>query len=279
MRRRWVRGAGAALSGAVAVWATVAYLLAPSLWRHYERQHKLEGWSMATTNAQGAPGDPINLGVEGARADIDCAMRAAGWRAADPVRLATSVDIVASVLARRAYPTAPVSPLYFEGRSQDLAYEKAAAKSPSRRHHVRFWRALAAGDDGLPLWLGAATYDRSVGFSHRTGQITHHIGPDVDAERDLIAADLAAGGHVAATYRISGVGPTLTGRNGGGDRYYTDGEIVVSRLRPGCVAQATPPENLAPPVATRWKDWAFPWIAAGWRKLDEGDAWNTNSPM
>jgi hypothetical protein len=283
VRRGHLHRALVAIAAVVAVWAAIAYLVAPSLWRHYERQHKLEGWSMVTTTAQGAPGDPINLGVEGAQADIDCAMRAAGWRPADPVRLGTSVDIVASVLARRAYPTAPVSPLYFEGRSQDLAYEKAAARSPSRRHHVRFWGALAAGDDGLPLWLGAATYDRSVGFSHRTGQITHHIGADVDEERDLVAADLAEGGHVAATYSISGVGPTLTGRNGGGDRYYTDGEIVVSQLRPGCVAKASPPEKLTPPLATRWKDWAFPWIAAGWRQLDEVIAEicneNTNSPL
>ncbi len=283
MNRGHVRLAVVAMAAVVAVWAAVAYWLAPSLWRHYERQHKLEGWSMVTTNAQGAPGDPINIGIEGAQADIDCAMRAAGWRAADPVRLATSVDIVASVLARRAYPTAPISRLYFEGRSQDLAFEKEAARSPSRRHHVRFWSALAAGDDGLPLWLGAATYDRSVGFSHRTGQITHHIGPDVDAERDLIAADLAEGGHVAATYRISGIGLTLTGRNGGGDPYYTDGEIVVAVLRPGCVAKASPPENLPAPATSRWKDWAFSRIAAGWRKLDEarGNAGsrNTNSPM
>jgi len=280
VKRGWLRAAGVGLTGAVALWATVAYLVTPSVWRHYERQHKLEGRSMLTTTAQGAPGDPINLGIEGARSDMDCAMRAAGWRVADPVRLGTSVDIVASVLARRAYPTAPVSPLYFDGRSQDVAYEKAAARSPSRRHHVRFWKALAAGDDGLPLWLGAATYDRSVGFSHRTGEITHHIGPDIDAERALVAADLAQGGHVAATYRISGVGPTLTGRNGGGDRYDTDGEIVVSILRPGCVAEASAPEILAAPAATRWKDRAFPWIAAAWRKLDgaAGEIWNVNSP-
>jgi hypothetical protein len=275
------RHALVALAALVVVWAAGAYLVAPSLWRHYERQHKLAGQAMVTTTAQGAPGDPLNVGIEGDRADLSCAMRAAGWRPADPVRLGTSVGIVASVLAHRAYPTAPVSPLYYEGRSQDLAYEKAAAKSPSRRHHVRFWRVLAAGDDGLPVWLGAATFDRSVGFSHRTGQITHHIAADVDDERDELAADLARGGHVAATYLVSGVYPTLSGRNGGGDRYYTDGEIVISQLRAGCIADASPPQNLAPPVAARWKDWAFAWIAAGWRRVSGATRWTriANSPM
>ena len=31
---------------------------------------------------------------------------------------------------------------------------------------------------------GGATFDERVGLSHTTGQITHHIAPDVDTERD-----------------------------------------------------------------------------------------------
>ena len=93
---------------------------------------------------------------------------------------------------------------------------------------------LASGDAGAPVWLGSATFDRSVGVSHYTGQVTHHIAPDIDAERDLLADDLAAAGMVEASYRVSGVGPTVFARNGGGDPYFTDGEIAVSRLSPGC---------------------------------------------
>jgi LssY C-terminus len=259
------RRAGLWIGLAVLLWAGVAYGLAPLLWRHYEHQQKLDGRPMITRTADGAPGDPINVGLEGAAEDVDCALRAAGWRAADPVKLRTSVHIIASVLARREYLTAPVSALFYDGRKQDLAYEKAAAASPSRRHHVRFWRALDQGDDGAPVWLGAATYDRSVGFSHRTGQITHHIAADVDAERDELTDDLAHGGHVEATYRVSGIGPTLMGRNGGGDRYFTDGEVVVSRLRQGCVAESAAPEALPAPVTTQWKDWVFVWLKReGW---------------
>ena len=110
--------------------------------------------------------------------------------------------------------------------------------SPSTRHHVRFWRALDKGDEGEPVWLGAATFDRSVGVSHYTGQITHHIAPDIDAERDLLERRPRRAGHVAATYQVSGVGPTLLARNGGGDRYFTDGEIRISRLRPDCASEA-----------------------------------------
>jgi hypothetical protein len=61
--------------------------------------------------------------------------------------------------------------------------------------------------------------------------ITHHIAPDLDAERDKLMADLVRAGWVDARYKVKGIGPTQDGRNGGGDRYFTDGEIDVATLR------------------------------------------------
>ena len=67
-----------------------------------------------------------------------------------------------------------------------LAFEKPDGRSADKRHHVRLWLVLEKGTDGRPLWLGSVTFDRGgVGLSHDTGQVTHHIGPDIDAERDL----------------------------------------------------------------------------------------------
>ena len=222
---------------------------------------------MTTTTSLGIAGDALNVGLEGSRDDVLCAMRAAGWRPADPVTFRSSVRIADSVLLRRAYPTAPVSPLFYDGRRQDLAFEKPSGVSPSTRHHVRFWKALDAGDDGAPLWLGAATFDRSVGVSHYTGQVTHHVAPDIDAERDLLTADLAAAGMVEAAYQVSGVGPTVFARNGGGDPYFTDGEIAVSRLSPDCRLQPVAPPTQAGPPAIEAKNRFFGWAKALWRAL------------
>ncbi len=72
-----------------------------------------------------------------------------------------------------------------------------------------------------------------VGLSRYTGAVTHHIAPDVDAERTLITADLQAAGMVEARYQVTGTGPTLLGRNGEGDPYRTDGEVWVLRLVEG----------------------------------------------
>ena len=269
-RRRPLRAARpvfVALAAFFALYLGFAYALAPALWRHYERQPALAEATMTTTTALGLAGDALNVGLEGGQDEILCAMRAAGWRPADPVTLRSSVRIASSVLLRRAYMTAPVSDLFYDGRRQDLAFEKAAGISPKERHHVRFWLVLARGDSGQPLWLGSATFDRSVGVSHYTGQVTHHIAPDIDAERDLLAHVLVAAGMVAASYSVTGVGATVFARNGGGDPYFTDGEIAVSRLSPGCQTVSAAPPTAVPPPAVAAKNTAFGWLKALWRLL------------
>lgn len=124
-----------------------------------------------------------------------------------------------------------MSRLLFEGRAQDLAFEKPVGDSADRRHHVRFWQTDTVGDDGRPLWLGSASFDRGVGLSHDTGAITHHIGPDIDAERDFLIGDLRAAGELISTSELAGIGATKTGRNGGGDPYFTDGKAIIGVLK------------------------------------------------
>ena len=49
--------------------------------------------------------------------------------------------------------------------------------------------------------MGAVTFDERVGLSHTTGEITHHISPDVDGERDRLFQGLEATGQLAAVDR------------------------------------------------------------------------------
>ncbi|WP_406696041.1 LssY C-terminal domain-containing protein [Singulisphaera sp. Ch08] len=228
-RRYLIRGLKI-LAFVVIFWLLSAYVLLPALWRHYEHQPGLENAPKTTLTSQGIPGDPLNVGLIGAEKELLHAMLGSGWDPADPVTLRTSLRIAGSVLRDRPYPDAPVSNLFLFGRKQDLAFEQPVGNSASHRHHVRFWKTKEVGRDGAPLWLGSATYDRSVGLSHLTGQITHHIGPDIDAERGGLMADLRKAGWLTELFQVTGVGATLLGRNGGGDRYYTDGELTVGVL-------------------------------------------------
>jgi hypothetical protein len=246
----------------VGAYALLAYLALPALWTHYEHQKGLASLPMVTRTAQGIPGDPINVGLVGDDKDVLCAMQAAGWFPADPVTLRSSIEIAGSVLLDRPYRDAPVSPLFYLGRREDLAFEKPDGNSADHRHHVRFWKVLARGEEQRPVWLGAVTYDRSVGISRYTGAITHHIGADIDAERKLLASDLENAGLVEAKYQVTGVGPTMDGRNGGGDLYYTDGEVWILRLVEACRKSTTPVNILPSPLATQIKD-------AIWRQVAE----------
>jgi len=243
----------------LALYLGFAYAVTPEFWTHHEHQPGLAHRPMVTATAQGIPGDPINVGLAGAQNEIIEAMDRAGWHPADAITLLTSFDIGKSVVLNRAYPAAPVSSLFYEGRRQVLAFEKADGVSARRRHHVRFWPALTSGVEGRPVWLGAASFDRGVGISHYTGQITHHIGPDLDAERSLIIADLTAAHVLTTIYQVSGIGPTANGRNGGGDRYFTDGEVAIGVLTPQSQIQAAAPDILpdAPAVTAKNRIWAF----------------------
>jgi hypothetical protein len=238
----------------VLAYTALAYVVLPTIWTHYEHQTGLANLPMVTRTKQGIPGDPINVGLIGSEKEVLCAMNAAGWYPADPVTFRSSIEIAGSVLLDRAYPDAPVSNLFYLGRREDLAFEKPAGKSADRRHHVRFWKVLDKGEEQRPVWLGAVTFDKGVGVSHFTGAITHHIDADLDAERALLAADIENAGMASAKYQVSGIGLTLTGRNGGGDPYYTDGEVFVLRLVDDCQKRNGAVTTLPNPPATELKD-------------------------
>lgn len=258
--RRWVRRA---VQGAVAlllVWWLLAYVVLPALWRHYEHHPALATAPKTTVNAQGIPGDPLNVGLVGTAEEIVAAMTGAGWHRPDPITLRSSVHIAESVALDRPYVNAPVSNLFVFGRKQDLAFELPVGRSADQRHHVRFWKSDDRGDDGRPLWLGAATFDHGVGLSHYTGQVTHHIAPDVDADRDRVIGDLVHEGRIAEIYDVTGVGATVNGRNAGDDWYYTDGELTVGVLTPGLTVSQAPPRRLPNPALVRWKNSTWRWI-------------------
>jgi hypothetical protein len=220
--------------------------------------------TLLTGTAQGIPGGPINVGLIGTQEDLIGAFHAAGWYPADPITLRTSVEIIGSVLFDRPYKSAPVSPLFFEGRQEDLAFEKPDGISADRRHHVRLWSVLAKGsDDTRPVWLGAVSFDSGVTLSRDTGQVTHRIAPDIDRERGRLIGGLNNAHMVTAIYQMKGIGPTLNGRNGEGDPYYTDGEIWVAKL----VHRGDKADKIAsvlpPPALIQIKDAVFSWGSPG----------------
>ena len=106
----------------------------------------------------------------------------------------------------------------------------------------------------------SATFDTSVGFSHLTSQVTHHIAADIGAERHHLIEDLTAACWLSRTYQVSGVGATIAGRNGGGDHYFTNGELTIGVLDTNAEAGRRP-ERLPNPPAVQIKEQL--WSAIG----------------
>lgn len=218
-------------------WVLLAYLVLPRLHRILTRIYVPEYFIGRARTSDGLLGDPINLALLGSEPQVHDAMTAAGWTRADDLGLATGWRIVASTLMRRSYLEAPVSPLLLFGRKQDFAYQQEVNGTPGKRHHVRFWRCppdwLLPG--GIRVdWLAAGTYDRAVGFSLFTLQVTHKIDARTDVERDHIVDTVTAATRRARVNVIRDFSTGYHARNGGGDAIVTDGDlpiIDISRVR------------------------------------------------
>lgn len=230
---------GRLLWGFLLIWVLCAYMLLPQLNRVLSRIYVPDYFIGRARTADGLLGDPVNLAIVGSAEQLTAAMRRAGWTAAEPLGLATGWRITRASVLRRSYPAAPVSPLFVFGRRQDLVFEREVAGSPAQRHHVRFWSCppgwkLPGGFDAD--LVGAATFDRRVGLSLFTLQVTHKVAERTDEERDLVVAALRSAGAAVRVVRHFTTG--YHARNGGGDAIETDGDLPIVDLRP-TVATAT----------------------------------------
>lgn len=222
------------VAGMMVFWAVVAYLAMPRVNQMLTAIYVPDYFMGRTRTSDGVLGDPVNLALLGSAGQIHRAMRRAGWTQADPVTLRSSWGIVVSSVLRQSYPAAPVSPLFLFGRMQDFAYQQEVDGNAAQRHHVRFFRCPT--DWVLPGgrrvdWLASGSYDRSVGVSLFTLQVTHRIDANLDVERDYIIASVQ---HTVPEATVDVIQDFSTGyhsRNGGGDRVETDGDLPILDLR------------------------------------------------
>jgi hypothetical protein len=216
------------LLGLLAIYLLAAYVLIPALTGEYYRHHpSFDDNPRITQTSDGHPGDPLNVSLIGTQSQINAIMQAAKWYPAAALGLKSDLKIAEDTVLSRPDVEAPVSNLYLFGRKEDVAFEQPVGNNPRQRNHVRFWKTNDASDDGRPIWMGSASYDERVGLSHTTGQITHHIAADVDGERDHLFDDLKKTGDLAEQFTVDDFHKQREGRNGGGDRWYTDGRLFV----------------------------------------------------
>ncbi|MDO5094601.1 MAG: LssY C-terminal domain-containing protein [Propionibacteriaceae bacterium] len=239
-------------------WVVLAYLGLPRLHQFFTLLYVPNYFIGRTRTGDGLLGDPVNLALDGTEEDIHAAMQRAGWTLAEEVTLRSGWAMVVSSVLHRSYPEAPVSDLYLFGERHSFAYQQEVGGNPHQRHHVRFWKV----PEGWVLpgghragWLAAGTYDRSVGLSAFTFQITHKIDAETDRERDYIVNTVRYADPQVGVRVIKEFSSSYHHRNGGGDLIRTDGDLPILDV---AGAYARRPEATLLPAEQPKRSHAFP---------------------
>lgn len=170
--------------------------------------------------------EPINFIYLGSAAQIEHQFLTHGWYKADRSTVANTLQALAVGFQGRQYLMAPVTPSYLAAEPETVAYQQPTKLNTLRqRHHTRLWRTNFKLADGSEIWLATASYDEGIEFSGTAKVPTHHIDPNVDAERSYIADSL----DLKKLSYLQVVKPQA-GRNAGGDSFFTDGRAIVSDL-------------------------------------------------
>lgn len=169
--------------------------------------------------------EPIGIIFVGTADQLVHDFETAGWRVADKPTVTTLFNVSVAALTGKRYPTAPVTPTFLDGKVQDYAFEKEADVANARqRHHTRFWKTRFTFK-GAPVWVATSSFDSRLELGTALPIPTHHIEPNIDAERDYIVADLGKAGvkHLEDVR----VAPAQSGTNAAGDTFYTNGMAAL----------------------------------------------------
>ena len=161
------------------------------------------------------------------------AFKDAGWILPDKTNQDAVVSAVLATLQKQAYVSVPMSPLFLFGRGQDYGYARAeAVKVIGQRDHFRIWQTPFKGPNGETLWAGAGTHDIGIEKDQRKeNAVTHKIDPDIDGERDFIAATLQQVGMVEATSYMDRHKQIKDTKTATGGEIKTDGRTLVIVLK------------------------------------------------
>src|SRR5688572_5787534 len=101
---RWLK----ILTGLLAAYFLVAYVIMPMVWRRYAQRHPaLEDIPGITHTGSGIPGDPLNVALIGSKNEVVKIMLAAKWFPADSLTLRSCLEIAEASVFKREYDDAP----------------------------------------------------------------------------------------------------------------------------------------------------------------------------
>jgi len=174
----------------------------------------------------GQPMEPLSFLVIGDESQVTRIFETAGWERAQDPTVPNLVKLSTAIAKDTSYPNAPVTPAFYNGSVNALAFEKETdLMSARQRHHTRYWKTPFTVSD-KPLWVATASFDVGVGPVSVAPLPIHKIDPAIDNEREFIISDMRNAGLVERSEKINLVG-VISGKNAAGDSFYTDGDAYV----------------------------------------------------
>ena len=142
-------------------------------------------------DAQGNPGDMVNILIVGTEDQVVNAFTTAGWVHVDSSVQGTVVNALLDSFAKKDYLTMPMSTLMLFNRPQDYGFAHAEpVRVAMTRNHLRVWKSPYTVD-GRQLWCVAATHDIGFERDQRNNGVTHKIDPAIDGEREYVNGTLS----------------------------------------------------------------------------------------
>lgn len=173
-------------------------------------------------------GDPWNLLFVGSESAVCAALTESGWHRI-PRSIPVSIVLgAADLLSGKRLTRFPPMNLYrVEDRVQDHNWA-IPVRAVHERHHFRLWKLSAQDGGGRPFWWGSGNYD----LDSRIRDLSHRPDPDIDKERDFIAATLAENPRVASLDHRHCERIPRSGTNDKGYPFHCDGRVLIVTLKP-----------------------------------------------
>lgn len=175
----------------------------------------------------GREGDALNVVFVGDEAAVRSALKGAGWtEVPGTIRESLYRGALELLAGEPLAATPPMNEYWLAGRRQDMNWA-IAVKPIEARHHFRLWDTGVRDPAGRPVWWGSGDYDLSV----RWRDLSHVPDPDMDKERDYIAASVATSPRLARASLVALPSIPRSGANDKGYPFRTDGRAAVIELR------------------------------------------------
>ncbi len=154
------------------------------------------------------------------------ALQKAGWKVADPVDFTSMVKSAKTFLQGKSYPSAPVSPAFWNGQANEMSFEKTIPPDTlRRRYEIHIWKTNMLTGEGKTGYAGLVSL--TAGF--RWWAIPK-VSPDIDSAREELLKDLRRS---SQEYSFSGkpfVEPVAR-KNLDNNAFFTDGITCTVSLR------------------------------------------------